>query len=92
MLHTLFMQMNSIFQLTVDLVLAEKVLNTNGLRPQANGERIGQYVRMPVKGGAGGWIGIHIGLWRKHGATPLWLVFSDTAFGRSIEVKRLIEP
>lgn len=89
---TLIMQMNSIFQLTVDLALSEKVLSTNGLRPQANGERIGQYVWMPVKGGAGSWIGIHFGLWKKHGATPLWLVFSDTAFGRLQEVKRLIEP
>jgi hypothetical protein len=42
--------------------------------------------------GAGVWIGIHFALWKAHGATPLWLLFSDTEFGRAQEVRRLIEP
>jgi hypothetical protein len=38
------------------------------------------------------WFGIHFGLWKTHGGTPLWLVFSPTEWGRADEVRRLIEP
>jgi hypothetical protein len=38
------------------------------------------------------WLGIHFGLWKKHGGTPLWLVFSPTEFGRALEVRALLEP
>ena len=44
------------------------------------------------EGYAGAWFGIHFGLWKTHGTTPLWLVFSDGEFGRGQEVRPLIEP
>jgi len=35
---------------------------------------------------------VHLGLWKKHGATPLWLVFGHDDFGRGMEARRLLEP
>ena len=37
------------------------------------------------------WFGIHFGLWKSHGTTPLWLLFQDK-WGRASEVRPLIEP
>lgn len=46
----------------------------------------------PAKKGVGVWFGLHFGLWKDHGTTPLWLLFSSSDFGRSIEVQKIIEP
>jgi hypothetical protein len=67
-------------------------LSVNKLRPQASGERIGRYVYIRGEQVAGAWLGIHFGLWKSHGATPLWLLFSEGDFGRAQDVSRLIEP
>jgi hypothetical protein len=85
-------QLGGIVQAAVELAITEKVLNKERLNPQANWERIGRYAWMPGKQGAGAWFGIHFGLWREHGVTPLWLLFSDTDWGRKVEVRALIEP
>lgn len=86
------LQLNSIVQETVSLAVRENVLSTTGLRPQASGERIGQYAWVSGDQGAGAWLGIHFRLWKEHGATPLWLLFGDDKFGRGPDVRRLIEP
>jgi hypothetical protein len=101
------LQLGSIVQKAVDVAEGEKVddavaqnvLNIKPesgsrgrLNPQHSWERIGRYVRIPGKQGAGAWFGIHFGLWKSHGATPLWLVFADSEFGRAPAVSRLIEP
>lgn len=86
------LQLNSVVNAVVDLAITENVMSVNGLRPQASGERIGRYVWIPGDQGAGAWLGIHFGLWRSHGATPLWLLFSEGDFGRAPAVSRLIEP
>lgn len=88
------LQLSSIVQSAVDLAVTEKALFVGGLRPQASWERIGRYARVsgePSRG-AGAWFGIHFGLWKTHGTTPLWLIFDDGAFGRGQEVRPLIEP
>ena len=41
---------------------------------------------------AGAWFGTNLELWRKHGITPLWLMFNATDFGRAVEVRSLLEP
>jgi len=38
------------------------------------------------------WLGIHFSLWKKHGETPLWLLFSKGEFSRALEVQSLLEP
>lgn len=86
------LQLSSIVQAAVDLAVAENVLNTTKLMPQASWERIGRYMRILGNQGAGGWLGIHFGLWKLHGSTPLWLLFSEGEFGRAQDVRRLIEP
>ena len=87
-------QLSSIVQAVADLAVTEKALFVGGLRPQASWERIGRYARVsgePPRG-AGAWLGIHFGLWKTHGTTPLWLIFDDGKFGRGQEVRPLIEP
>jgi hypothetical protein len=86
------LQLGSIVQEAVDYAVTENVLSVNGLRPRASWDRIGRYVWVWGDRRAGGWFGIHLGLWKSHGATPLWLLFSNNAFGRAQEVRRLIEP
>jgi hypothetical protein len=86
------LQLSSIVQSVVALAVVENVLNTTGLRPQASGERIGRYARVSGDQGPGAWLGMHFGLWKSHGATPLWLLFSEGEFGRAQHVRRLIEP
>ena len=85
-------QLSSIVQAAVEQAVTENVLSVTGTRPQADSERIGRYVRVAGDQVAGGWIGIHFGLWKSHGTTPLWLLFSDTEFGRAQEVRPLVEP
>jgi len=86
------LQLSAIVQAAVELAVTEIALNKGRLNPQANWERIGRYAWMPGKEGAGAWFGIHFGLWREHGETPVWLLFSDTDWGRKHEVRGLIEP
>ncbi len=86
------LQLSSIVQAAVECAITEDVLSITGLRPQASWERIGRYVWIPGDQGAGAWLGIHYGLWKSHGATPLWLLFSERDFGRAQEVSGLIEP
>jgi hypothetical protein len=47
---------------------------------------------MPSDQGAGAWFGVHFGLWKSHGTTPLWLYFYEGDFGRAKEVAPVIEP
>jgi len=90
----LVLQLSSIIQSVVDFAITKKAVSISGLRPQASWDRIGRYIRLPGKpiGGAGAWFGVRFDLWKTHGTTPLWLVFSDSSFGRGQEVRQLIEP
>jgi hypothetical protein len=77
----------------VDLAVTHGVLSVNGLRPQANWERIGRYARFQCdNGNVGVWFGIHFGYWKKHGITPLWLLFAGNDWGHPLEVRPLLEP
>lgn len=82
------LQLNPIVKTSVDLAVTEGLLTVNNLRPQASWERIGRYARFL---NAGIWLGTHFDYWKKHGITPLWLLFSGD-WGRAIEVRPLLEP
>ena len=85
-------QLSAVVRAAVDLAVTQNVLSINRLKPQASWERIGRYVLVAGDRGAGAWVGVHFGLWKANGATPLWLLFPETDFGRAHEVRRLIEP
>jgi len=86
------LQLGSIVQAAVDCAVSENFLSVNALRPQASWDRIGRYVWVSGYRKAGAWFGVHLGLWKAHGTTPLWLFFEDSDFGRAQDVRRLIEP
>ena len=87
----LLLQLASVVQLAVKKAIARKKgLFKGKLKPQSNWERIGQYVFLGNEHGVGVWIGIHFGLWRAYGESPLWAVFSTTEFGRAGEVQPLL--
>jgi hypothetical protein len=86
------LQMNTIVQDAVQLAVTNGVLDINGLRPQASWDRAGRYVKFANASGSGAWIGVHLGLWKQHGGTPLWLVFAHSDFGRGMEARRVLEP
>ena len=88
----LVLQLNTVVQASVELAVTEKVLDIKRLNPQASGERIGRYAKFSDVKGVGVWFGIHFPLWKKHGATPLWLLFSPGQFGRAQEVQPILEP
>lgn len=86
------LQLYSIVLTSTDKAMNEGILNTSGTLPQANFERIGRYANVSTRRDVGFWFGIHFRLWKVYGRTPLWLVFSDTQWGRSHEVWPLIVP
>lgn len=86
------LQLNTVVQAAVELAITEGVLSIKRLNPQASWDRIGRYARLSGEQGVGMWIGIHFGLWKKHGGTPIWLFFSQESFSRSAEVRPLLEP
>lgn len=85
------LQLNSVVQESVELAVTEDALNLGRLMPQADAKRIGRYAFIGDGQLVGIWLGIHFGLWKMHGSTPLWVVFS-LDFGRSFEVRNLLEP
>jgi hypothetical protein len=92
-LPAFLLQLNSTVLAAVELAIAEGVLTVDRLNAQGSAERIGRYARFGVRDNCVGfWLGIHFSLWKKHGGTPFWLVFSQTAFGRALEVQPLLEP
>jgi hypothetical protein len=86
------LQLNSIWQAAVDIVANRHVLSLKGTNPQASAERIGRYAYFGSERRAAFWIGTHFDLWKEHGRTPLWGVFSPSNLGRAQEVRTLLEP
>ncbi len=86
------LQLGTIVKDTVELAKTKGVIDSNKLRPQASWLRIGHYISFLGEGGVGSWIGIHFGLWKRYGGTPIWLVFTPGNWGRSMEVRRVLEP
>lgn len=87
----LMLQLGNLVQRVTDLGVARGVFGVDGLRPQASWDRVGRYIWLPARHGAGAWFGVHFGYWREHGGTPMWLVFADSGFGRANEVRPMLE-
>ena len=88
----LVLQVGAVAQGAVGLAASKGVLSTQGLRPSHSSRRIGRYVSFPTAHGVGAWFGIEFRLWRDHGRTPLWLVFSPGEWGLAMEVRSLLKP
>jgi hypothetical protein len=88
----LILQLGAVIQKSVELAVTRHILHKGSLKPQADWQRIGRYVTFRDGQGVGVWLGIHFGLWRLYGGTPLWAVFSATQWGRAREVRPLLEP
>ena len=88
----LVLQLNTIVKETIELGITEDFINTEGLRPTHNWDSIGQYISFPRAYKVGAWLGIKFNLWREHGNTPLWLLFSPTDWGRAFDVRPILEP
>ena len=86
------LQFSRIWESAVEIAVTEHVLNLKGTTRQAAAERIGRYAYFGANRNAGLWLGIHFELWKKHGKTPLWAVFSSGEWGRADEVRALLEP
>ncbi len=62
------------------------------MNPTHTWERIGRYVCFPRAEAVGAWFGTELLLWKRHGSTPLWLVFEDNKWQRGAEVRAVLEP
>src|ERR1035437_3816743 len=72
------LQLSSIVKEATEKAISAHALHKGRLKPQADWERIGRYARFSNEQGVGVWFGIHFGLWKLYGETPLWAVFSGT--------------
>jgi hypothetical protein len=90
---SLILNLFSIIQATVDKGTSDGTIDVKGLGNNwaVSSSRVGRYARLAGRS-VGIWFGIHFRLWKRHGRSPLWVVFSRTPFGRSREVRRLLEP
>lgn len=89
---TAILQLGELVFTAIDVAAAEGAVYVDGLRSQADWERIGRYVRTGSGRSAGYWIGIHFRLWKHHGRSPIWMVFADSDWGKATEVRRVLEP
>lgn len=85
------LQLSSIVQAAAALAVKEETFDCKRLNPQADFTRIGRYAYLGMRRQVGIWFGVHFGLWKAHGTTPLWVIFNSD-FGRPDEVRPLLEP
>ena len=89
---SLLLQLTGLVQDVSALAFEERVLFKGKLTAQANAERIGRYAGIPPEDQCGVWLGIHLALWKEHGQSPFWVLFSSGEWGRGHEVRALLEP
>jgi hypothetical protein len=91
----LVLELNSIWEEASALGVARGIIDHKGTRPQASSERIGRYTyfagNVDEQNQAGAWFGLHFRLWKKHGMTPLWAVFSPSSWGQADAVQAALE-
>jgi hypothetical protein len=88
----LLLQLSGLVQDVSALAFEEGVLFKGCLMPQAAWERIGRYANILSEERCGVWLGIHLRLWKEHGQSPFWMVFSASDWGRAHEVRIFVEP
>jgi hypothetical protein len=92
-LPSMILQVTSIVQEVTELAFDKRVLyKGKKIKLSSNSTRIGLYASLLADDRCGLWFGLHFGLWKKHGGTPLWGIFSTSNWGRATEVRALLEP
>lgn len=90
----LLLQLSAVVKTAVELAVSREILDLGGTTQQSSSERIGRYSYFGghVEGNErpGAWLGIHLRLWKKHGATPLWAVFHSTKWGQASMAEALL--
>jgi len=86
----LLIQMAQIIHESIGIANREGYLSTKGLTKASTFDGYGQHIRLPDENGAGAWFGVEYELWKAY-STPLWLKFSNTAWGRAAEVEPLLK-
>jgi hypothetical protein len=81
------LQLSGLVMEASDIAFEEQILFKDRLTPQAIAVRIGRYASILTKQRCGVWLGIHLSLWKEHGQSPFWLVFSTSDWGRAYEVR-----
>ena len=90
---SLILQLTSVVEEVIKLGLEKRILSTGQRLPRSAGPtRIGIYASILAERRCELWFGVHFGLWKKHGATPVWGLFSTSNWGRATEVRALLEP
>jgi hypothetical protein len=84
------LQLGTIIQDSIHKAINQNILSIKGLMPQASWDRTGRYAKF-VESGVGFWFGINYRLWKEHGESPLWMVFSTGGFSLTQEVHSLLE-
>jgi hypothetical protein len=84
------LQLGTIIQDSIHKAINQNILSIKGLMPQASWDRTGRYAKF-VESGVGFWFGINYRLWKEHGESPLWMVFSTGEFSLTQEVHSLLE-
>ena len=87
----IILQINTIVQASISKGVNDGSLNLKGVVPRSNWERIGQYANVGDRQDVGYFLGVNFRLWKMLGQTPLWLVFSNSRWGRAEEVRTFIE-
>jgi len=85
------LQLGQLTDAAVQAAVGSGLLDVSGLRLQASWERIGRYARFTGEAAPGFWVGTHLALWRQYGASPIWLTFPKTEYGRGSEVMLALE-
>ena len=92
---SLVLQFNAIWEEASALGVTRGIIDHKGTRPQASSERIGRYTyfagNVDEDNQPGVWFGLHFRLWKKHGITPLWAVFSPLSWGQADAVQAALE-
>jgi hypothetical protein len=87
----LLLQLSVAVDGSVKLGITEDILDTKGLMPQSSSERVGRYIRFNSTPNFVVWVGVHFILWKKHGRTPIWIVFYTNELKKSQAAKLLLE-
>ncbi len=89
----LVLQLTSLVQEATSLAFNEGAL-TKGKRlvPSSDSARSGIYASVLADHRCGLWFGVHFGLWKQYGRSPLWGFFTTSNWGRAGEVRALLEP
>lgn len=68
----LLLQLSDIIRSSVELAVAEGVVDLKGLRATHGWQTFGHYLRFSGERELFHWLGVHFGRWKRHGA-PVWL-------------------